>query len=465
VNAGFFPSAINPTGVNFTASRAMHAPVFGQSRTLLSVKVYIAHFIIYLFRRLNHQSEKLAGRFLRHCNLYELSRFFPEVARRFHARRASRILPLNVLHLISSSGFYGAERVSLELSKGLLAMGGRPVIAILVSNPEISRDMVREAGSSGIETRVLHCDAMFSLRVMRDLRGLIREKGIDLVHSHGYKSNFYALWATGRKLPLVATNHNWLKHHWRLVAYSLIDKRLIRLFDRIVAVSELIRNEMVEAGVPGGKITVIDNGVDVEEIEKQVRSALPGEMFPEDDATKIVGAIGSLKEEKGFRFLIEAAGNVVPTEGKVKFLIVGDGPLRGELERLAASRGAEGNIVFTGYRNDVYKLLGTFDIFVLPSVKEGLPMVLLEAMAAGIPVVATRVGAVPRVLIDGVNGLLVSPGDAGALRKAIETLLTNPSIAESIAASGYETVRAKFSSVSMFSKYHATYLDALEGRK
>ena len=339
------------------------------------------------------------------------------------------------------------------------------MIGILVSNPAISRDMVREAESNGIETRVFQCNARFSPRVMRALRGLIREKGIDLVHSHGYKSNFYALWATGRKLPLVATNHNWLKHHWRLVVYSLIDKRLIRFFDRIIAVSELIRNEMVEAGVPDEKITVIDNGVDVEEIARQVRSASQNEMFHESDATKIVGAIGSLKEEKGFRFLIEAAINVVPNEGKVKFLIVGDGPLREELERLAASRGAEGNIVFTGYRNDVYKLLGTFDIFVLPSVKEGLPMVLLEAMAAGIPVVATRVGAVHRVLTDGVNGLLISPGEAGALRKAIETLLTNPSFSASIAARGYETVREHFSSEAMFSKYHATYLDALKGRK
>jgi len=378
---------------------------------------------------------------------------------------ASCRLPLNVLHLISSSGYYGAERVAVELSKGLLGKGGRPVIGILVNKPEICRDMVREAESNGIETRVFQCDAKFSPRVMRGLRGLIRKNGIDLVHSHGYKSNFYALWATGRKLPLVATNHNWLKHHWRLVVYSLIDKRLIRYFDRIIAVSESIRNEMVEAGIPGGKITVIDNGVDVEEIARQVRSVSPGELFPEGDATKIVGAIGSLKEEKGFRFLIEAAGNVVPNDVKVKFLIVGDGPLREELERMVASQGAKGNIVFTGYRSDVYKLLGTFDIFVLPSVKEGLPLVLLEAMAARIPVVATRVGAVPRVLIDGVNGLLVSPGESGALRKAIETLLTNPSFSASIAARGYETVREHFSSESMFSKYHATYLDVLKGRK
>lgn len=372
---------------------------------------------------------------------------------------------LKVLHLISSSGFYGAERVALELAKGLRRRGGRPVIGILVSDPGISRDMVREAESGGVETRVFHCDARFSLRVMRELRGWIREREIDLVHSHGYKSNFYALGTTRRKLPLVATNHNWLKHHWRLVAYSLIDKWLIRYFDAIIAVSGLIRDEMIAAGIPGDKISVIDNGVDVEDIARQVHPSSAGKMTSECGSTKIVGAIGSLKEEKGFRFLLEAAFHVTAGVGDVKFLIVGDGPLREELERMASSRAAEGSIVFTGYRNDVYSLLGTFDLFVLPSLKEGLPMVLLEAMAAGIPVIATRVGAVPRVISDGVNGLLISPGDIDELRKAIERVLGDSSLAASMATRGLATVQDHYSSESMFSRYHEVYLDVLRRRR
>jgi len=337
------------------------------------------------------------------------------------------------------------------------------LIAILVSDPEKSRVMVREADTNGIETRVFHCDDRFSLRVMMDLRRLIHQRGIEIVHSHGYKSNFYALGATGKRVPLVATNHNWLKYHWRLVAYSLLDKWLIRYFDRIVAVSDLIRKEMIEAGIPESKITVIDNGVDVGEISRQVRQSSPGEIPPAGDITKTVGTIGSLKEEKGIRFLLEAAFRVIPNARRVKFVIVGDGPLREELEHLVASRGAGGDIVFTGYQSDVYKLLATFDLFVLPSVKEGLPMVLLEAMAAGIPVIATRVGAVPRVIADGVNGLLVSPGNSDQLQIAIEGLLTNPSLASSIAACGCATVQENFSSESMFSKYYTTYQD-LTGR-
>lgn len=366
---------------------------------------------------------------------------------------------MRILHIISSLGFYGAERVAVELAKGLNRRGGTARMALIAPHPENSEATARAARADGVECLEFHCSERLSFPLIRELRDLIRGGRFDIVHTHGYKSNFYALASAPKKLPLVATNHNWLKHHWRLTVYSLLDKGMIRFFDRIVAVSEPIRDEMVRAGIPPRKIRVIDNGVDVDVIASQATRSAPAEGAVGGAFRKTVGAVGSLKEEKGFGYLIEAARRVVSTIPDARFVIVGEGPLRGELERRIAESGLDGRVTLAGYRTDVYSLLATFDLFVLPSVREGLPMVLLEGMAAGKPVVASRVGAVPRVIEDGVNGLIVDPGDPEGLAAAMERILSDPGLARGLAERGRATVRASFSSEAMFSRYFAIYTE------
>lgn len=366
---------------------------------------------------------------------------------------------MKVMHLISSTGYYGAERVLMEIAKGLRRHHCHPVIGVIASHPKKCADMIREAGRQDIETKVFLCDRKFSAGLALELKRFMDRRSFDIVHSHGYKSNFYAFMAAGKRIPLIATNHNWLRYRWRLVAYSMVDKVLIRFFRKIIAVSQPVYDEMLGAGIPKEKMDIIFNGVDIDEIDREVREALEGDPGSGGKRQRIVGTICALKKEKGLRFFLEAALATLKNHDDVRFVIVGEGPLRGELENFVASHRAKGDIVFTGYRSDVFRMLAAFEVFVLPSVAEGLPMVLLEAMAAKVPVVATHVGSIPSVISSSENGILVAPGDSVELEKSIGMLLEDPVRAQAMALNGYATVKARFTSQVMFSRYYEKYLE------
>jgi glycosyltransferase involved in cell wall biosynthesis len=179
--------------------------------------------------------------------------------------------------------------------------------------------------------------------------------------------------------------------------------------------------------------------------------------------SKVVGTIGRLGDEKGQIYLLRAAQGIAEREKSVRFLIVGDGPLREYLKEEAAKLGIADSVTFTGYRQDIPELLSVMDLFVLPSIKEALPMVLLEALAARKAVIATRVGAIPKV-VNNENGILVEPGDAAGLQDAILSLLANEEKRQGYASAGYDTVKTCFSSERMSSEYIDLYNELLGDR-
>jgi len=364
---------------------------------------------------------------------------------------------VRILHLISSSGLFGAERVAIELSAVLREeYGCDPVVGVIRNSLNPHTEVAEEAEKRGVDSVVFECKGRFNLGLILKIREYIRKNNIDLVHCHGFKSNFYGLFASMNNVPAVTTNHNWLRRNWRLKAYCFLDSLWIRYFDGIVAVSGGIKDEMIRYRVPQSRISVIDNGLDLK------RFAAPGEggirrelgLSPE---IRIISAVGALKPEKGYTYLLKAARKVLDSEPSVRFLIVGNGPLKKELEDEAKGLSLLKNVIFLGFRSDVPEILAETDLFVLSSVTEGLPMVLLEAMSAGKPVVATRVGAVPRVVEDDKSGVLVGPADAAALGGAIAGLLKDPEKAGRLGATARSRAEKEFSSKVMGQKYLALY--------
>jgi glycosyltransferase involved in cell wall biosynthesis len=369
---------------------------------------------------------------------------------------------MRVLQLISSKGLFGAERVVLELSKSLQKTRDcQPIVGIIKNeyNPHV--ETVDEAKANNIDTVIFPCKSQFDLSVIFSIRAFIRDRNVDIVHCHGYKSNFYGLLASKNKVPTVTTNHNWLKSHWKLKIYCLLDSIWIRYFGRIVAVSEGVREDMLKYKVSGKKIRVIDNGIDLGRFKREISTENVRKEFGLNGDSKIIGTIGSLGHEKAHSNLLKAAKGVIETHKSVRFLIVGDGPLREYLREEAVSLGVENNIVFTGYRKDIPELLSVMDIFVLPSIKEGLPMVLLEAMAAKKPVIATRVGAVPKVITHNESGLLIEPGNTKELKQSIMELISNNSKAVQLSQRGYQEVKTNFSSEVMAGEYMSLYNELL----
>jgi glycosyltransferase involved in cell wall biosynthesis len=366
-----------------------------------------------------------------------------------------------ILHLISSSGLLGAERVLLELAEQSKRAGLKVAIGVIENHKRPSSELAKAASTLGLKVQIFPCRWRFDLKTILFIRAFINREQIDLLHSHGYKGNFYALMATRGKIPWVVTNHNWTRTTLNLKAYALLDLLLIRFAKKVVAVSDVIAMKLHQCGVSSQKIMVIDNGIDLQRFSSQKRNHLLKESLGIKDGSKVIGTIARLTKEKGHIYLIEAAKNIASVFPGTTFLIVGDGNERDRLEKRVRQLGLEDRVIFTGQRKDIIDILSILDIFVLPSITEGLPIALLEALASRLPAVATTVGAVPKVILDRETGLLIEPGSPESLRRAISELLSNQERARRLGDQAYRKVEKEFSAKSMAARYFNLYSEIL----
>ncbi|MCP4369045.1 MAG: glycosyltransferase family 4 protein, partial [Deltaproteobacteria bacterium] len=366
---------------------------------------------------------------------------------------------MRILHLTDGEKIYGSGRVILELSKAFKKVYScHSVIGVINRSSNSPIEILEEARANGLAVVNFSNPGKLNFKLLYLIKKFISDNNITLLHCHGYKSNFYGLIAAKKKIPIVTTNHNWLKSHWKLKFYCFIDALLIRYFDRIVAVSGEIKEDMVRYRIPEKKISVIDNGIDLDRFKKPVSDTDIKEEFGLKDEV-IVGTIGSLGVEKGHIFLLMAARKVVDKNKNVKFLIVGEGYLRNQLEAKALSLGIRDNVIFAGYRCDIPELISAMDIFVLPSIKEGLPMVILEAMAANKPVIASNIGAVPKIIKHHESGILIEPGNINDLSNAIIEIIAESNKMLKMSQAGNIRIKEKFSSEIMAERYMNLYKD------
>jgi glycosyltransferase involved in cell wall biosynthesis len=225
----------------------------------------------------------------------------------------------------------------------------------------------------------------------------------------------------------------------------------------VVAVSEAIAKTLRRSGIQKSKINVIDNGIDLN-IFSDARATLAEKI--DKGQRLVVGTVGRLVEQKGLVYFLEAAREVLQDFPNVIFVIVGEGPDREKLEQLSRELLIHQNVVFTGVCADMPGAYSSMDVFVLASVDEGMPMAILEALASKTPVVATHVGAVPRLIHSETTGLLVAPRDVPALKRAILKLLTDPSLRRQFGDAGSELVKRGHSQVLMARNYLQLYEQA-----
>jgi glycosyltransferase involved in cell wall biosynthesis len=303
----------------------------------------------------------------------------------------------------------------------------------------------------------------FPMRIRNDLdvrsvpalRKLIFEEGYDIVHCHTKRAHALFLWLPrGRRRPkYVVTRrmdypepNNWYTH-------LLYNRRV----DGIVAVSRMIAEGLAHAGVEENKIRFIPSGVEIDRF-RDFRQRLASE-----SETAIVGTAAILEERKGHRYLLEAVAALKKQGVPLQLRIAGDGSLRENLVGMAHQLGISHDVEFLGFVSDIPGFLSSIDIFVLPSLFEGLGVSLLEAMAAGKPVVATRVGGIVNSVIDGVTGLLVQPRDVDGLAAGLRKLIQHGSLAAAMGRRGIEHVRENFTMEQMAEKNEACYYALLDG--
>ena len=370
---------------------------------------------------------------------------------------------IGVLQLRSSSGFFGAENVIFELAKELTRSDYKPFVGVFKNsrNPHIELGEITK--SYKIETVFFQSDGQFDLRTLFAIKDFIDNNNIRIIHSHGYKTNIYALlvgWF--KRIPVIVTCHPWIKTSPRMRLYARLDKMWLNRFDRIIAVSDEVQKEILNSRVVNSKVSIIDNGIDIDRFTDSFNIDNIRKDFNIKSNLKVVGTIGRLSEEKGHSLFLNAAKLVVERYSDIKFIIVGDGPLKRKLQESVLDLNLQNHVVFTGIRNDIPRILTLFDIFVLPSLTEGLPMVLLEAMAAKKPIVATNVGNIPKLILHNITGLLVNPNDVYGLTEAIKALLNNKEKADLFALNSFAKVLRDFSSESMAKQYMEIYKDLLK---
>jgi len=276
----------------------------------------------------------------------------------------------------------------------------------------------------------------FDPRILSDLVSLVRAQDTKILHVHGYAAADFG------RLAARATNTALVLHeHFadpRMPGYQgLADRLLAGLTDRAIAVSGSTRDFLVrERRVPAERVRVIWNGAPLAEfgpVSREVAAATRAAVGLPRDAL-VVGSIGRLNEQKGHRYLLEAAPALLARDPDARFLIVGDGDLSAPLRQQAQDLGIGESVVFTGHRSDVRELLGAIDVVCMPSLYEGTPLALFEAMAAGRAIVASAVDGCAEILLDGKTGLLVPPRDPAALSQALDRVLAGPALRGTLGA-------------------------------
>lgn len=349
-----------------------------------------------------------------------------------------------VLHVITDTNIGGAGRYLLNLLK----YGDPARYAAAVACPgggELQRQ-IQEAGIQVFELK--GGEKSFRLSHLKELKRIISEGGFEIIHTHASFSGRIAGKLSGCKV--VFTRHSIGKIKKDVFSKLAANMGTKVFADAVIAVSRAVKVSMIEMGIPAKMIKVIHNGIDLSFYDNVGASLRQEYNIPGN--VKIVGTVARLVPEKGVEYSIKAMPYILRGNPGTRLVIIGDGYLKQSLLDLSIRLGVEDEVMFLGYRRNVEAIISDFDVFMMPSMTEGLSLALLEVMALGKPVVATEVGGNPEVIRTGVNGLLVPPGDEGALARGVGEMLSRKEEARALGMKARETVKESFNAGLMAAK-------------
>ena len=359
----------------------------------------------------------------------------------------------------------GKEQCVVNLANSLRTDGFQPMIVCL----ETAGALRKRVQHPDVDVIELYKRAGNNLGLPYRLARVFKTHGVHIVHTNNWGTLVESVLAARLAgiRSIVHTQHgldyewNVAPSQWREHMRTVVKRIASRWVMRIVAVSEEIRNMIIrEWRAPEGKVSIIHNGIDV-----NGRVLDPGERadrrqqlgFGKSDV--VIGSVGLFRPVKDFPILIAAMAQVVSHAPRARLLLVGDGQLRKDFEELVGQLGLGAHVNFLGHRADVNELLPLMDLFALCSRSEGISLSILEAMAASLPIVATRVGGNPEIVRDRQTGILVSPHSPDETAKAILSLIDDPAGRQTMGRQGRETVLAHFSIERMAKDYERLYAD------
>jgi glycosyltransferase involved in cell wall biosynthesis len=376
--------------------------------------------------------------------------------------------PVRILELRSVRGTGGGPEKTILLGA---ARTDPERFAVTVCYVRDARDDVFSIDAKAADLPVDYVEVVekhsFDPSIWFDLRRLIRHRRIDIVHAHDYKTNVLA-WLLAQSEPVTAlsTVHGWTGHSRReRWAYYPCDKRILARFPKLIAVSSDICQELVRHGARPSRIVTVLNGIDHRAFRRdRSRERWVRRKLGLDDDDLVLGAVGRLEVQKRFDLLIDAFAELRPKQPKLVLLIAGDGSQREALQVQATRLGLGATCRLLGNRSDLVELHHAFDLFVQSSDYEGTPNAVLEAMALETPVIATDVGGTVELVRNGIDGVIVRPGDRAALVHAMAAALAAPDVAASRAREARRRVETALSFDARMAAVEAIYMELYQRR-
>lgn len=363
---------------------------------------------------------------------------------------------MKIVHVETGMHLYGgAQQVAYLLER----LDARGVDSVLVCPPGAA--IGRHFAGSPLRVIELRCGGDADLGFIWRLARVLRQERPDLVHLHSRRGADLLGGLAARKAGVPAV----LSRRVDNPESAWIAKRKYLLYERVICISQAIADVLKSEGVPAARIRVVRSAVDAAPWRRpESRAAFCAE-FGVPASALIAGVVAQLIERKGHRVLLRALQQLHPQAGSLAVVIFGQGPMQKELEREVRDSGLGGVVRFAGFRSDLPRWLGCLDLLVHPALMEGLGVSLLQASAAGVPIIAARAGGMPEAVRDGVNGLLVPPGDASALGAALLRLSGDAGLRAKLAAAGPALIDAEFSPEAMMEGHLRVYQQLLHELK
>ena len=365
---------------------------------------------------------------------------------------------IKLLYFIDSLRLGGAERLTVPI----LGNMNRELFDIRVCSLQRKHDKM-----IGVPVDQLDIQRLRSPSNLPKMLAYLNAVRPNLVHTQlQFSDSLGTLCASLLKIPSVSTQHlSDLMSDKKNLRRQKFTWWVLRNFSiKIITVSEKTRQFHQNVGrIPHGKFVTIYNGIEVNrfsEIPKNVGDYIRDKFFIPKESI-VITTVAVLRKPKGIQFMIQAVGELIKILPGIRYLVIGDGAYKDQLEKLSTQMGLDNHVIFTGQRSDIPEILASSDIFVLPTLADALPTVLFEAQAAGLPIIASNVGGIPEIITNGHDGMLIPHSDPGSLVSAIETLIQDKSIREKYSVNGLETVRTKFSIENQVEQLTELYLDIL----
>ena len=368
--------------------------------------------------------------------------------------KVTMMVPAKVVHIVEDLKLGGLEKIIAAIVTGLDRSKYHPEVWCLARGGEITRWI----SERGVDVRIFNFSGYYNPLNIMKLSRLLRKSEVDIVHAHAYFAGTFArLAATLARVPVVISHVHTTDYQLKKRNF-FIEKALSKVTDKVVCVSGAVQNFVTSLeGIDKKKTTVIYNGTTILE-ENAACFNVTRESLGLSPKDFVIITVASLVENKGHLFLLEAIQGLVAANHRIKLIIVGEGPLQGKIRRFISTKNIQSHVLLTGKRDDVACLLKLADVSVLASVgREGLGLALIEAMAAGLPLIATKVGGMPEVVENNVNGFLVKPGNILEVRKAINQLMINEKKRLQMGEASRRKYFEKYTSQNMIFKIESLY--------